>query len=125
MSASFAMNSANGLYIAFRVPDATVNDSLVPIKVDFASLAFCRGKELSPGDDRKMVVPGLYVDKHFTAPGKDADDSHQDGRGAMALTRESVRSSGPFRSIPETRTISRSSRATPCASIWPISTRFS
>ena len=59
------------------------NGSLTPLNIDFALIVFCRGKELQAGDDRKIVVPGLYVDKHFTDPGKDADDSHQDGRGAM------------------------------------------
>ncbi|MHB8970096.1 MAG: alpha/beta hydrolase family protein [Pirellulaceae bacterium] len=77
------MNSANGLYIALRVPDATVNNSLSPLNVDFALVAFARSAELRDGDDRKLVVPGLYADKHFSQPGKDEDDKQQDGRGAM------------------------------------------
>jgi hypothetical protein len=79
-----AMNSANGLYIALRIPDEAVNKSLAPLNFDFALLAFCRGKDLASGDDRKTVGPGLYVDKHMTTPGKDADDKQQDGKGAMA-----------------------------------------
>ena len=78
------MNSANGLYLALRVPDPTVNSSLAPLNTDVAILAFCQAVELHSGDDRKVMMPGLYVDKHFTEPGKDADDTQQDGRGAMA-----------------------------------------
>ena len=77
------MNSANGLYIALRIPDATINNSLAPFNVDCALLAFASDSELRAGDDRKLVVPGLYVDKHFTQPGKDEDDKQQHGRGTM------------------------------------------
>jgi cellulose/xylan binding protein with CBM9 domain/acetyl xylan esterase AXE1 len=77
------MNSANGLYVALRVPDETVNGSLAPLDFDIAMLAFCRGKELAAGDDRKAVAVNLYIDKHVTTPGKDADDKQQDGQGAM------------------------------------------
>ncbi|MBC8117804.1 MAG: acetylxylan esterase, partial [Candidatus Saccharimonas sp.] len=77
------MNSANGLYVALRVPDETVNGSLNPLDFDIAMLAFCRGKELAAGDDRKAVAVGLFIDKHVTTPGKDADDTQQDGKGAM------------------------------------------
>jgi len=77
------MNSANALYLALTIPDETFNNSLTPLDLDCAILAFCREKELKPGDDRKVLAPGLYVDKHVTAPGKDADDKRQDGRGAM------------------------------------------
>jgi hypothetical protein len=76
------MNSANALYVAWRVPDATVNASLSPVDFDLAMLAFCRGKELAAGDDRHAIAPGAYRDKHVTTPGKDADDPQQDGRGA-------------------------------------------
>jgi hypothetical protein len=78
-----AMNSANGLYFALRVPDEAVNKSLAPLNFDFALIAFCRGKDLAAGDDRKSVGPGIYVDKHVTTPGQDADDKQQDGKGAM------------------------------------------
>jgi hypothetical protein len=78
------MSSANGLYIALEIPDATLNDSLDPLDVDLAVLAFCRGKELAAGDDLTVIAPGLYQDKHFLAPGKDAADKQQDGRGACA-----------------------------------------
>ncbi len=77
------MNSASGLYVALCVPDETINQSLNPFDVDFALLAFSRGKELVAGDDRKVVGPGIYVDKHFDVPGKDADDKQQHGTGAM------------------------------------------
>ncbi|HEX3152046.1 MAG TPA: prolyl oligopeptidase family serine peptidase [Gemmataceae bacterium] len=30
-----------------------------------------------------MIAPGLYADKHWVSPGKDADDKHKDGRGAV------------------------------------------
>jgi Prolyl oligopeptidase family len=79
----WVMNSANALYIAFRVPDETVNASMNPIDIDLAILAFCKGKQLQAGDDRKVIAPGLYADKHFVAPGKDEDDKHKDGRGAV------------------------------------------
>lgn len=78
-----AMNSANGLYVALRVPDPTVNKSLNPLDFDLATLAFCRGSELVAGDDRKVAAPGLYIDKHFMSVGKDADDKQVDGKGAM------------------------------------------
>ncbi len=77
------MNSANALYVAIQVPDETENSSLMPVDIDFALLAFCRGTDLQEGDDRKIVIPGLYADKHVTTPGQDADDVHQDGRGAL------------------------------------------
>jgi hypothetical protein len=77
------MNSANGLYIALRVPDATVNQSLAPLDFDFATLAFCQGPELIAGDDRKAVALGIYLDKHLSSPGKDVDDKQVDGKGAM------------------------------------------
>lgn len=77
------MNSSNGLYVALRVPDSTLNKSLSPLNFDFATLAFCRGSELAAGDDRKSVAPGIYLDKHFAAPGKDVDDKQVDGKGAM------------------------------------------
>lgn len=77
------MNSANGLYVALSIPDDTVNKTLSPLDIDFAMLAFCRGKELASGDDRKTVGPGIYIDKHITTPGKDADDKQQDGQGAL------------------------------------------
>lgn len=77
------MNSANGLYVLLTVPDETLNKSLNPFDIDFAMLAFSRGAELAAGDDRKVVGPGIYVDKHVTTPGKDADDKLQHGKGAM------------------------------------------
>ncbi|HJZ94305.1 MAG TPA: sugar-binding protein, partial [Gemmataceae bacterium] len=77
------MNSANALYVAFRVPDETVNARLNPIDLDVAILAFCRGEKLRTGDDRKVIAPGLYADKHFVEPNKDADDRQKDGRGAV------------------------------------------
>src|SRR3954469_8330426 len=79
----WVMNSANALYVSFRVPDETLNASLNPLDYDLAILAFCRGKQLQTGDDRKVVAPGLYADKHFVGPGKDADDKTKNGRGAV------------------------------------------
>jgi len=76
------MNSGNGLYAALRVPDETRQQSLNPLEIDFAQLAFCRGKEVGVGDDRKVLAPGIYVDKHVSGPGTDADDARRDGRGA-------------------------------------------
>ena len=78
-----AMNSANGLYVALQVPDATLNQSLSPLDFDLATLSFCRGEKLAAGDDRKSVAPGIYRDKHFTMPGKEADDKQADGKAAM------------------------------------------
>ena len=82
------MNSANGLYLALRVPDPTSDNRLSPLNMDVAILAFCQEAELRRGDDRKLVMPGLYVDKHFVEPGKDADDGHQDGRGVMTYDQD-------------------------------------
>lgn len=77
------MNSANALYIALVVPDTTVNKSLSPVNVDAALVAFASGDTLRAGDDRKLVFPGVHVDKHFSQPGKDEDDKQSHGRGAM------------------------------------------
>lgn len=77
------MNSANALYIALKVPAETVHSSINPIDIDFAMLAFCKGKQLQTGDDRKVIGPGIYADKHFVAPDKDADDAKKDGLGAI------------------------------------------
>jgi hypothetical protein len=80
----WVMNSANALYVALRVPDKEMNRSLSPLDIDFAMLAFCRGDRLAAGDDRKVIGPGLYVDKYAAGPDKDdADDPHADGRGAV------------------------------------------
>ena len=77
------MNSANALYVAFRVPDEVVNASINPIDIDFAILAFCRGEKLQAGDDRKVIAPGMYADKHFVEANKDGDDKLKDGRGTV------------------------------------------
>jgi hypothetical protein len=77
------MNSANALYIALVVPDPTVNKSLAPVNVDAALVAFAQDDTLRVGDDRKLVFPGVHVDKHFSQPGKDEDDKQSHGRGAM------------------------------------------
>jgi Prolyl oligopeptidase family len=77
------MNSANALYVAFRVPQEKVHASTNPIDIDFAMLAFCRGEKVQAGDDRKVIAPGLYADKHFVGPDKDEDDKKKDGRGAV------------------------------------------
>ncbi|MEW5978769.1 MAG: alpha-amylase family glycosyl hydrolase [Acidobacteriota bacterium] len=81
------MNTANALYVVLRVPDPVEHKSLDPVETDLASLAFCQGKEVASGDDRKVIIPGFYVDKHVTEPGKDEDDSQQDGQGAVGYER--------------------------------------
>jgi len=78
------MNSANALYIALRLPNSASHKSLAPLEIDMANLAFCQGKDVAKGDDRKVLAPSLYRDKTVTEPGKDEDDSQQDGRGAVA-----------------------------------------
>ena len=79
------MNSANALYIAFKVPDQTIDNSLAPLMLDAAILAFCQGDAVRARDDRKVITQGIYRDKFVQAPGKgDGDDAHQDGRGAMS-----------------------------------------
>lgn len=83
------MNSANALYVSLRVPDKAVNNSFTPLDFDFASLAFCRGDDVTSGDDRKVAAVGVYIDKHVTQPGKDADDKQQDGRAFMLHDAES------------------------------------
>jgi hypothetical protein len=77
------MNSSVNLYIAFRVPDAARDLQMTPLVADLVVLAFCRGAELAEGDDRRVLLPGLYADKHVVSPGKDADDAQRDGTGAM------------------------------------------
>lgn len=78
------MNSANALYVVLQVPDATADESITPLQLDAAMLAFNAGAELAPLSDRKVIAPGLYRDKHVLAGGKgDAEDAKQDGLGAM------------------------------------------
>jgi len=79
----WVMNSSANLYLAFRVPDAERQASFSPVKADLALLVFAKGDQVAPGDDRKIVIPGIYADKHVTGPGADADDARRDGRGAM------------------------------------------
>jgi hypothetical protein len=79
------MNSANALYVSLKVPDQTIDNSLAPLMLDAAILAFCQGDQVKAGDDRKVITQGIYRDKFVNAPGKDdGDDPHQDGRGAMS-----------------------------------------
>ena len=77
------MNSATQLYLAFSVPDAARDFEVSPLVTDLVILAFCRGEELAEGDDRRLVLPGMYGDKHVVSPGKDEDDDQRDGKGAM------------------------------------------
>jgi hypothetical protein len=77
------MNSAGNLYVALRLPDASRESSTAPLLADAVVLAFCRGAEVAAGDDRRAMLPGAFVDKHFVGPGKDADDARRDGQGAM------------------------------------------
>ncbi|MBI2299881.1 MAG: prolyl oligopeptidase family serine peptidase [Armatimonadetes bacterium] len=79
----WAENSRTNLYLAFRVPDAQRQLDLATPIADLVVLAFCRGAALAAGDDRKVLLPGVCVDKHFVAPGKDADDAGKQGRGVM------------------------------------------
>ncbi|WP_422925261.1 acetylxylan esterase [Singulisphaera sp. PoT] len=80
-----AMNSANALYIALKVPDATIDKSVSPLMLDAAILAFAKGDKVLAGDDRKLIAQGFYRDKFIVAPGKDdGDDPKQDGLGAMS-----------------------------------------
>lgn len=80
----WVMNSANALYVALQVPDATLDESVAPLLLDGALLAFNDGPDLASLSDRKVIAPGLYRDKHFAGPGKgDADDAKQDGLGVM------------------------------------------
>lgn len=79
------MNSANGLYVALTVPDTTVDESLAPILLDSAMLAFSKDTKFAALSDRKVIAKGLYRDKHLNADLKgDADDAKQDGIGAMS-----------------------------------------
>jgi hypothetical protein len=77
------MNSAANLYVALRVPDASREMSTSPVMADGAILAFSRGDHLAAGDDRRVLLPGAFADKHFVAAGKDADDPQKHGQGAM------------------------------------------
>jgi hypothetical protein len=79
------MNSANALYVALKVPDQTIDNSLAPLMLDAAILAFCQGDRVKAHDDRKVIAQGIYRDKFVNAPGKgDDDDPRQDGRGGMS-----------------------------------------
>lgn len=77
------MSSASNLYVSMRLPDAARDMTTSPLVADLVVLAFCRGSELSAGDDRRAMLPGVFADKHWVSPGKDADDPHRDGQGAM------------------------------------------
>ncbi len=80
----WVMNSNTNLYLALRVPDAERQASLNPVKCDLMVLAFCSGDALAAGDDRKILLPGVYADKHVQKPGQDADDKVRNGNGAMS-----------------------------------------
>jgi hypothetical protein len=79
------MNSANALYVALKVPDQTIDNSLAPLMLDAAIIGFCQGDRVKAHDDRKAIAQGIYRDKYVAAPGKgDDDDARQDGRGVMS-----------------------------------------
>lgn len=82
------MASSTNLYVALRMPDAARDMSASPLVADMAVLAFCRGAEVAKGDDRRIVLPGAWADKHFVAPGKDEDDARRDGAAAMVWRSE-------------------------------------
>ncbi len=78
------MNSANALYVALRVPDKTVDNSVSPLVADGAMLAFGSGPQIAPGDDRKAIAGPVYRDKHVKPAGKgEDDDAKQDGQGML------------------------------------------
>jgi hypothetical protein len=116
------MNSSVNLYIAFRVPDAARDLQMTPLVADLVMLAFCRGAELAEGDDRRVLLPGLYADKHVVSPGKDADDAQRDGTGAMRW--QAGAGGGEYFvewQIPLAsgdKNISARSRVDDCASTW-------
>jgi hypothetical protein len=82
----WVMNSDTNLYLAVRIPDAERQASLDPVKCDLMVLAFCKGAALAAGDERKVLLPGVYGDKHVVSPGKDADDKAPHGNGAMGYS---------------------------------------
>lgn len=82
------MASSVNLYVALTMPDAERNMSTSPLVADMAVLAFCRGADVAAGDDRRVVLPGAWADKHFVAPGKDEDDAKRDGAAAMGWRAE-------------------------------------
>lgn len=77
------MNSSRSLFVGLQVPDRARDYRVSPLLTDLAILGFCRGEELAEGDDRRVVLPGVWADKHVVTPGKDADDAHRDGGAAM------------------------------------------
>lgn len=78
------MNSVNALYVSLRIPTSVSHASLAPVDLDLAILAFCQGRDVAKGDDRKLLSSGLgYRDKFVSGVGKDEDDPQQDGRGAV------------------------------------------
>ena len=81
----WVMNSDTNLYLALRIPQAERHASLNPVKCDLTILAFCQGETLAAGDDRKVLLPMMYGDKHVVKPGQDADDKVQNGKGVMGF----------------------------------------
>lgn len=79
----WVMNSPTQLYLAFRVPDPVRQADLDPPAMDVVLLGFAADDAIAPGDDRKVLLPGVYADKHMTGAGQDADDGHADGRGVL------------------------------------------
>ena len=74
------MNSVNALYVSLKVPDQTIDNSLAPLMLDAAILAFCQGDQVKARDDRKVITQGIYRDKFVNAPGKDDGDDASTGR---------------------------------------------
>ena len=63
------MNSANAIYVALRVPDETVDNTLSPLLLDAAILGFCQGEQVRARDDRKLIAHAIYRDKHVAGAG--------------------------------------------------------
>ncbi len=79
----WVQNSRMNLYVALRVPDVRRDLDLPQATADLAVLAFCAGTALAEGDDRRVCLPGIFADKHFVAPGRDADDTARHGTSRM------------------------------------------
>jgi hypothetical protein len=77
------LNSAQNLYIALRIPDASQQLDLEGGTADLVVLTFCRDDQRTEGDHRRVALPGAYADRRFHLIGEETEFKQRNGTGAM------------------------------------------